>query len=156
MKLKINDKAPNFKLSSTDGSIFELNKDKKKNIILYFYPKDDTPGCTKESLEFAEQSDDFKELGATIIGISRDSVERHDKFKKKYNLPFDLISDEDGSLCDLYGTWKEKKNYGRTYMGIERSTFLINKNGIIVKIWRKVRVKGHVDAVMEALKELQK
>ena len=150
------DKLPAFNAITSGSKNLHSADFKKKVLILYFYPKDDTTGCTKESLEFAEQSDDFKELGATIIGISRDSVERHDKFKKKYNLPFDLISDEDGSLCDLYGTWKEKKNYGRTYMGIERSTFLINKNGIIVKIWRKVRVKGHVDAVMEALKELQK
>ena len=154
MKLKTNIKAPNFKLPSTDNSIFELSKVKKKNIILYFYPKDDTPGCTKEACGFRDAFPDFSALNATIVGVSKDTVAKHDKFKSKYGLPFQLASDEDGSLCEAYGTWVEKSMYGKKYMGIERATFLIDSSGIIQGIWRKVKVDGHVEEVLEASRAL--
>ncbi len=147
-------KAPDFKAATDGGGSLKLSSLKGKHVVLYFYPKDDTPGCTKESCGFAETHGEFTGKGAEIVGVSKDSVARHDKFKSKYDLPFTLVSDEDGAICDAYGVWKEKKNYGRTYMGIERSTFLIDKKGKVAKLWRKVKVNGHVEAVMDALDEL--
>ena len=147
-------KAPDFKAATDGGGSLKLSSLKGKHVVLYFYPKDDTPGCTKESCGFAETHGEFTGKGAEIVGVSKDSVARHDKFKSKYDLPFTLGSDEDGAICDAYGVWKEKKNYGRTYMGIERSTFLIDKKGKVAKLWRKVKVNGHVEAVMDALDEL--
>ena len=123
-------------------------------MVLYFYPKDDTPGCTKEACGFQESLPNFSKLDAAIIGVSKDSITRHKNFKSKYGLNFTLGSDEDGSVCESYGVWKEKKNYGRTYMGIERSTFLIDGKGVIRNVWRKVKVNGHVDEVLEAAKAL--
>jgi peroxiredoxin Q/BCP len=123
-------------------------------VVLYFYPKDDTPGCTTEACGFRDAMPDFKKLKAHVIGISKDSVARHDKFKAKYNLPFPLVSDEDGKICEKYGTWIEKSLYGRKYMGIDRATFLIDKEGVVRNIWHKVKVAGHVAEVQEALKEL--
>jgi peroxiredoxin Q/BCP len=125
-----------------------------RKVVLYFYPKDDTPGCTKEAEGFRDALADFAVAGAEVIGVSRDSVAQHDKFKAKYALPFSLASDEDGAVCAAYGTWIEKKNYGRTYMGIERSTFLIDGEGVVRGIWRKVKVKGHVEAVLERTRAL--
>ncbi|MGO1118043.1 thioredoxin-dependent thiol peroxidase [Rhodovibrionaceae bacterium A322] len=146
--------APDFTaVSDGDGKI-SLADLRGKNVILYFYPKDDTPGCTTQACTFRDLLPDFSAADAVILGVSKDSVARHDKFKAKHDLPFTLLSDEDGSLCEAYGVWVEKKNYGRTYMGIERSTFLIDKEGTIQQVWRKVRVKGHVEAVLEAAKEL--
>jgi peroxiredoxin Q/BCP len=148
-------KAPDFTLPADGGDDIALKSLRGKNIVLYFYPKDDTPGCTKESCDFRDNLAALKKLGAAVIGISKDSVARHDKFKEKYELNFPLLSDEDGDVCERYGVWGEKKNYGKTYMGIERSTFLIDEQGIIRAIWRKVKVEGHVAEVMAALKELR-
>ena len=124
-------------------------------VVLYFYPKDDTPGCTKEACGFRDAFPDFSALNATIVGVSKDTVTKHDKFKAKYELPFHLASDEDGSLCEAYGTWVEKSMYGKKYMGIERATFLIDASGVIQGIWRKVKVNGHVEEVLEASRALK-
>ena len=124
-------------------------------MVLYFYPKDDTSGCTAEACAFRDQLPDFSKLKTAVIGVSRDSAASHDKFKTKYQLPFPLASDEDGKVCEAYGVWAEKSMYGRKYMGIERSTFLIDGNGILRGVWRKVKVPGHVEAVLEAAKALK-
>ena len=152
--IDIGDKAPAFSGTTDGGGKLSLKDLKGKKVVLYFYPKDDTPGCTTEAQAFRDALGDFAKLGAEVVGVSKDSVKRHDNFKAKYDLPFTLVSDEDGAICEAYGVWVEKMNYGRTYMGIERSTFLIDGTGAIAKIWRKVRVKGHVDAVLEATKAL--
>ena len=152
--LKINSKAPNFKLPSTSKENYSLKDSIGKYVVIYFYPKDDTPGCTTEAQGFRDSLEAFQAAGVHIIGISKDSVKRHDNFKAKYDLNFTLASDEDGTACNAFGVWVEKKNYGRTYMGIERSTFLINSAGVVAKAWTKVRVKGHVDAVLEAAEGL--
>ena len=154
MKLKINSKAPNFKLPSTSNLIVELNKIKKKNVILYFYPKDDTPGCTIESKDFSKLNTLIKKNNCIVFGISKDSVESHIKFKKKYNLKFDLLSDEKLQVIKKYGVWGMKAFLGKKYMGIIRTTFLINTKGIIHKIWSNVRVKDHAKEVYEELKNI--
>jgi thioredoxin-dependent peroxiredoxin len=148
----IGDKAPAFKANTDGGGMLSLKDLKGKKVVLYFYPKDDTPGCTTEAQGFRDARGKFSKLGAEIVGVSRDSVKRHDNFKAKYDLPFKLISDEDGVVCEAYGVWQEKKNYGKTYMGIVRSTFLIDEKGKIVEVWRNLRVKGHVEKVLEAVK----
>ena len=125
-----------------------------KNVIVYFYPKDDTPGCTKEACAFQDSLPDFSGADAVVIGVSKDSEASHDKFKKKYGLDFTLVSDSNGAICDAYGVWVEKLNYGKKYMGIERSTFLIDKSGVLRQAWRKVKVDGHAGKVLEALKAL--
>jgi len=122
-------------------------------VVLYFYPKDDTPGCTKQAIGFSEMAQDFADAGATIIGVSKDPVKKHDKFIAKHDLTVTLLSDEDGDVCERYGVWVEKNMYGKTYMGIERATFLIHE-GKIAQVWRKVKVPGHVDAVLEAVRAL--
>ena len=152
MKLKPNQIAPNFKLASTDGTTFELNSIKKKNIILYFYPKDDTPGCTLESKDFSKLNSMISKNNTIVLGISKDSMERHLKFKKKYNLKFDLLSDEKLSVIKKYGVWGMKSFLGKKYKGVIRSTFLINSKGKIHKIWSNVRVKDHAKSVVEELK----
>ncbi|MBT5967980.1 MAG: thioredoxin-dependent thiol peroxidase [Nitrospina sp.] len=145
-------KAPDFSGKNQDGKPVKLSSFKtKKNIVLYFYPKDMTPGCTTEACDFKDQFKKFK--NTIIIGISTDSSERHRKFIDKYNLPFELIADENKKICEKYGVWQEKKLYGKTYMGIVRSTFIIDKIGIVQKIFTKVKVKGHVDEVLESLKK---
>ena len=149
MTLDAGDKAPDFSAPTDGGGTASLKALKGKNVILYFYPKDDTPGCTTEACGFRDAVGDFTGAGAEIIGVSKDSVARHDKFKAKYGLAFTLIADEDGALCEAYGVWQEKKNYGKAYMGIVRSTFLIDENGKIAATWRNLRVKGHVEAVLE-------
>ena len=154
MKLKVNNKAPNFKLPSTDDSIFELNKIKKKNIILYFYPKDDTPGCTIESRDFSKLNNLITKNNTLVLGISKDSIQSHLKFKKKYKLKFDLLSDEKLVLIKKYGVWGKKSFLGKEYMGIIRTTFLINSKGKIHKIWSNVRVKDHAEEVLEELKNI--
>jgi peroxiredoxin Q/BCP len=148
------DKAPNFKGVTDGGGNLSLKDLRDKKVVLYFYPKDDTPGCTAEAQGFRDAVNDFAKLGAVIVGVSKDSVKHHDKFKSKYDLPFKLISDEDGKICEAYGVWQEKKNYGKTYMGIVRSTFLIDEKGRVAAIWRNLRVKGHVERVLEAAKGL--
>ncbi len=153
--LKEGDKAPDFSLPTDGNKEITLSDFKGKNVVLYFYPKDDTPGCTKESCGFRDALPDFESLNAAIIGLSKCSVKKHDKFKEKYKLNFPLASDENGSTCEDYMTWVEKSMYGRKYMGIERSTFLIDENGVITKIWRKVKVPGHAEDVQKALAELE-
>ena len=154
MKLKINQTAPNFKLNCTDGNIFELNKFKKKNIILYFYPKDDTPGCTLESKDFNKLNLIINKKNTFVYGISKDSIESHLKFKKKYKLKFDLLSDEKLIVIKKYGAWGTKSFLGKKYKGVIRSTFLINSKGKIHKIWYNVRVKDHAKFVFNEVKNI--
>jgi len=154
MALEEGDVAPDFTLPTDGGDSISLSALKGKPVVLYFYPKDDTPGCTKEACGFRDAQADFSSIGATVIGVSKDSVAKHDKFKAKYELNFPLAADEDGTVCEAYGTWVEKSMYGRKYMGIDRATFLIDAKGKLAKIWRKVKVPGHVEAVQAALKDL--
>jgi peroxiredoxin Q/BCP len=152
--ISIGDKAPEFNVSINGGAQFTLADAVDKNLVLYFYPKDDTPGCTKEAISFSENLDTFKDQNTVVLGISRDTVSKHDKFITKFDLRIQLISDENGSLCKAFGTWVEKKMYGKTYMGIERATFLINDKGEVAQIWRKVKVPGHVEDVLATVKAL--
>lgn len=154
MTLNVGDQAPDFKLPTDSGGECDLSSLKGKSVILYFYPKDDTPGCTKEACGFRDAMPDFSKCGAEVIGVSKDSVKKHDRFKAKHELNFALIADEEGELCEKYGVWVEKNMYGRKYMGIERATFLIDGTGVIREIWRKVRVKSHVEAVLTATQKL--
>ncbi len=150
MSLEVGDKAPDFTLPADGGGTVSLKALKGKPVVLYFYPKDDTSGCTAEACAFRDALPDFSKVKAQIVGISRDSVASHDKFKKKYGLTFPLASDEDGKVCQAYGVWAEKSMYGRKYMGIERSTFLIDGKGVIRGVWRKVKVPGHAGEVIAA------
>ena len=150
MSLKTGDAAPDFTLPTDGGGTVTLSKLRGRKVILYFYPKDDTSGCTKEACGFRDALPDFSKATATVIGVSRDSVASHDKFKKKYELPFTLAADEDGKVCEAYGVWVEKSMYGRKYMGIERTTLLIDEKGIIRGLWPKVKVTGHVEEVLAA------
>lgn len=150
MSVDVGDNAPDFNLPTDGADELKLSSLRGSKVVLYFYPKDSTPGCTIEAEDFRDSIGDFSQVGTKIVGVSKDSIKRHDNFKAKFNLNFPLVSDTDGAACEAYGVWVEKKNYGRTYMGIERSTFLIDEKGKIAAIWRKVRVKGHVDAVLEA------
>ncbi|MFS2318804.1 peroxiredoxin [Maricaulis sp. D1M11] len=153
-ELKIGDPAPDFTLPTDgDGSI-QLADLAGRNVVLFFYPKDDTPGCTTESIGFSEAIESFGAENTTVIGVSKDTVAKHDKFKAKHDLKVILGSDAETDMIERYGAWVLKKMYGREYMGIERSTFLIGADGKIAQIWRKVRVKGHVDAVLEATQTL--
>ena len=154
MNLEADDKAPSFNLPTDGGGNISLKDLKGETVILYFYPKDDTSGCIAEACAFRDALPDFSKAKAKVVGVSKDPVKKHDKFKEKYDLAFPLASDEDGKVCDAYGTWVEKSMYGRKYMGIERSTFLIDSKGVIRAIWRKVKVPGHVDAVLKAVQEL--
>ena len=154
MKLKIGKKAPNFKLLSTENIIIELHKI-KKNKILYFYPKDDTPGCTLESKDFNKLNSIIKKNKSVVFGISKDSFESHIKFKKKYKLKFDLLSDENLKVIKKYGAWGKKSFLGKTYQGVIRSTFLIDSKNIIKNIWSNVRVKDHAIQVVKELKKLK-
>ena len=151
--VKEGNKAPNFSGKNQGGKSVKLSSFKtKKNVVLYFYPKDMTPGCTTEACDFRDQ---FKKFKTTVIlGVSIDSPERHQRFIDKYNLPFELIADENRSIANKYGVWQEKKLYGKTFMGIVRSTFIIDKTGVVQKIFQKVKVKGHVDEVIEILKKI--
>jgi peroxiredoxin Q/BCP len=153
MTLKVGDKAPAFK-GETDKGPISLKDLKGSPTVLYFYPKDETPGCTLEACAFRDTLPRFKKVSAKVFGVSKDTVEKHGKFAKKYELPFTLISDSDGSICDSFGVWGEKSLYGKKYMGIERATYLIDEAGIIRNIWRKVKVSGHVEEVLQAVKGL--
>lgn len=154
--LKIGDAAPDFTLPANGNQTISLSDYKGKKVVLYFYPKDDTPGCTKESCSFRDHKKDFEDVNAQIIGISKCSVKKHDKFVEKYQLNFPLVSDEENTICEAYGTYVEKNMYGRKYMGIERSTFLIDEDGKIAALWRKVKVPSHVEAVKATIEELEK
>ena len=142
------DQAPDFTLQADDGREVSLSDYRGKKVVLYFYPKDGTPGCTREAIEFRDMVKEFDKEDAVILGVSKDSVQSHQKFKRKHNLPFTLLSDLEGKVLDLYGVWKKKSLYGRTFMGTERTTFLIDEKGIVKKIYRKVKVKGHAQACL--------
>lgn len=149
----IGDDAPDFTLPRDGGGDISLARLRGKKVIVYFYPKDDTTGCTKEACGFRDALPKFDKVAAAVVGVSRDTVDSHDKFKRKYDLPFALASDCDGAVCEAYGTWVEKNMYGRKYMRIERATFLIDERGKLRGIWRKVKVPGHVDEVLAAAKD---
>ncbi len=151
MKLKIGDKAPAFSLPDESDEKISLKDFKGKTVVLYFYPKDMTPGCTTEACDFRDSLAKFKKQGCVILGISRDSTERHMKFKEKYDLNFSLLSDEEGEVCKNYGVWQKKKLYGKEFLGIVRTTFVIEK-GKISAIYEKVKVKGHIEEIMSFLK----
>ena len=150
--ISIGDKAPKFNVSIDGEAQFALADTTGKNLILYFYPKDDTPGCTKEAIDFSEKFDEFDAQKTIIVGVSRDSQKKHAKFICKYNLRHHLISDEGDRLCEAFGIWVEKQMYGKSYMGIERTTFLINSKGKVAHIWHKVKVQGHVEDVLATVK----
>lgn len=147
-------KAPAFTLMTDSGGKVRLADFAGKKLVLYFYPKDDTSGCTREAIDFTAAARKFRNAGAEILGVSKDSVEKHDKFKAKHKLKITLGSDEDAKMIEKYGVWVEKTLYGRKYMGIERATFLIDEKGVVRQVWRKVKVPGHVDKVLEAVKAL--
>ena len=146
--------APDFTLPRDGGGEITLSAHRGSPVVLYFYPRDDTPGCTTEAVEFTAALNNFLEAGATVIGVSRDTVAKHEKFIAKHSLGIPLVADEDGKVCEAYGVWVEKSMYGKTSMGIERSTFLIDAEGKVAREWRKVKVKGHVEEVLEAVKGL--
>lgn len=148
--------APDFELKATGEKTFRLSASLGKNIVIYFYPKDDTPGCTDESLQFRDLYARFKELNCEIVGISRDSIKSHNSFKEKFSLPFDLLSDTDETVCELYGVIKMKNMYGKQVRGIERSTFVVDTKGILQKEWRGVKVPSHAEEVLSVIKELEK
>lgn len=152
--LSVGDSAPAFELETDDGDKVSLAGQKGHVTVLYFYPKDDTPGCTKEAVAFSQHKAAFKRKGATVIGVSRDSVASHAKFRRKHGLSIALGADPEGEVCERYGVWVEKSMYGRKYMGIDRSTFLIDRDGIIRHLWRKVKVPGHAEEVLAAIDAL--
>lgn len=153
MTLSIGDKAPDFSMPSDGGGTVTLSDFKGRYLVLYFYPKDDTPGCTKEAIGFTENKSEFDALNASILGVSKDTPAKHDKFIAKHDLKVSLGSDESGDMIESYGVWVEKNMYGKKYMGIERATYLIGPDGNILEIWRKVRVKEHVAAVLTAVQK---
>lgn len=144
---------PDFGIKGTSGDV-RLKSLKGRNVVLYFYPRDDTPGCTTEGCGFRDKHAKFRKLNAVILGVSRDTLASHEKFRAKFEFPFDLLSDGDESLCRLFDVIREKNMYGKKVMGVERSTFLIDSDGVLVREWRKVKVDGHVEAVLDALKAL--
>ena len=152
--VEIDKKVPAFSRPSTGGGTWKLSDVAGKKLVLYFYPRDNTTGCTLEGQAFAELHPQFKKAGIVILGVSPDALASHDKFKENLSLPFELLSDEDTSLCTLFGVWKEKSMYGRKFMGVERSTFLLDEKGVLRRQWRKVKVPGHAAAVLEAAKSL--
>jgi peroxiredoxin Q/BCP len=154
MSVQEGDQAPDFSLPASGGRTVSLVELRGKPFVLYFYPKADTPGCTKEACAFQEALPQLGKIGLTVIGVSRDKMAPIEKFAEKYGLKFPLASDEGGQVAEAYGTWVEKSNYGRKYMGLERTTLLIDKDGRIAKIWRKVKVEGHAEQVMQAARSL--
>ena len=146
------EEAPDFTLLADDGRKVSLKDYRGKKVVLYFYPKDGTPGCTREAIEFRDIAKEFEKEGAIILGVSKDSIKSHRKFKQKHELPFTLLSDPEGKVLDLYGVWKKKSLYGRTFMGTERTTFLIDEKGIVKKVYRKVKAKGHAQVCLLDLK----
>ena len=148
----INNPAPKFELMNEKGELVSLNQYKGKYVVLYFYPKDMTPGCTTEACDFRDKYEDFSSLNAVILGISMDDMNRHTKFIEKHGLPFSLLVDENHQVAEAYDVWVLKKMYGKEYMGIERSTFLINPEGIVTKEWRKVKVKNHIEEVLQTFR----
>jgi len=155
MTLEIGQKAPNFSMPLDENKTVSLNYYEGKMLVLYFYPKDDTPGCTKQACAFTENLSVFNNLGVEVLGVSKDSLTKHAKFTAKHNLTFPLASDEHSTTCEDYSVWKEKNMYGKKYMGIERTTFLIDGNGVIQHIWNKVKVPNHIDDVMNVISHLK-
>ena len=147
-------KAPAFSLKATDGSTIKLSQLKRQPVVLYFYPKDDTPGCTKEACAFRDRLAEIQELGAVVLGVSADDVTSHKKFSEKFSLNFPLLADTDHTMAEQYGAWREKNMYGKISMGIQRSTFLIDAKGVVAKVWKKVSVDGHDQQVIDALTAL--
>jgi peroxiredoxin Q/BCP len=153
MTVETGKKAPDFSLLANTGEKVKLSDYKGKNVVLYFYPKDMTPGCTTQACDFRDKHEEFSESDTVVLGVSPDPQAKHEKFIEKHGLPFLLLVDEDHKVAELYGVWKLKKNFGKEYMGIERSTFIIDKEGQLVKEWRKVKVKGHVEEALFYIKE---
>lgn len=153
MTVEIGMQVPNFELKANNGETVNLSKFHGTNVVLYFYPKDMTPGCTTEACDFRDQIQQFTEVDAVILGVSPDPVDRHQKFVEKYGLPFLLLADTEHQLAEAFGVWKLKKNFGKEYMGIERSTFIIDKEGKLAKEWRNVKVKGHVEEALTYIRE---
>jgi peroxiredoxin len=153
MSVTVGQPAPAFTLPTEDGQV-SLADYRGRRLVLYFYPKDDTSGCTSEAVSFRDHLKDYEGLNAAILGVSRDTAASHAKFRAKYGLTFPLAADIDGTVCDAYGVWKEKSMYGKTYMGIERTTVLIDETGTVRELWRKVKVAGHSDAIIAAIKGL--
>ncbi|WNS76645.1 thioredoxin-dependent thiol peroxidase [Bacillus sp. DTU_2020_1000418_1_SI_GHA_SEK_038] len=153
MAVSIGELAPDFALEASNGETIKLSDFRGKNIVLYFYPKDMTPGCTTQACDFRDKHSHFADLDAVILGVSPDPLARHEKFIEKYDLPFILLADEENKAAEAYDVWKLKKTFGKEYMGIERSTFIIDKAGKLVKEWRKVKVKGHVEEALEYIRE---
>ena len=154
-KIKIGEKVKNFTAQSTNKDDFNLKDQLKGNTILFFYPKDNTPGCTQEGIDFSEHLRKFKNKNSQVFGVSRDSLKSHNNFKEKFKFKFDLISDVDEKICNMFDVIKEKSMYGKKYMGVERSTFIISEKGILIKEWRKVKVKDHVLEVLEFIKHIK-
>lgn len=152
MTLNIGDKAPDFTLTTDAEKEFTLSKLQGKKVILYFYPKDNTPGCTRQACDFRDHFGEFNAHGVEIIGISKDSTKNHTKFKQKYTLPFTLLVDANADVCEAYGVINKKSLFGKTFLGIQRSTFLIDEKGIIRNLWRKVKVQGHVEQILDEIK----
>ncbi len=150
--VKEGEAAPDFTLQADDGRTVSLRDYRGRKVVLYFYPKDGTPGCTREAIEFRDIAKEFEKEGAVILGVSKDSVASHQKFKQKHELPFTLLSDPEGKALDLYGVWKKKSLYGKTFMGTERTTFLVDEDGIVAKVYRKVKAKGHAQICLLDLK----
>lgn len=150
------DDAPDVKLATDDGKVVRLASYKGRPVVVYFYPKDDTPGCTTEAKDFSCLAGDFAKVGVDVIGVSPDSAKSHAKFRLKHELAVKLASDEDKTIAEAFGSWVEKSMYGKKYMGVDRSTFLIDKSGKIARIWRKVKVPGHADEVLAVVKSLKK
>jgi peroxiredoxin Q/BCP len=150
--VKEGEAAPDFTLQADDGRMVSLRDYRGRNVVLYFYPKDGTPGCTREAIEFRDMAIPFEKEGAVILGVSKDSVASHQKFKQKHELPFTLLSDPEGKALDLYGVWKKKSLFGKTFMGTERTTFLVDEDGIVTKVYRKVKAKGHAQVCLLDLK----
>ncbi|WP_102273198.1 thioredoxin-dependent thiol peroxidase [Cytobacillus massiliigabonensis] len=153
MTAVVGELAPDFSLKGSNGETVKLSNYRGKNVVLYFYPKDMTPGCTTEACDFRDQYESFSGLNAVILGVSPDPLNRHEKFIEKYDLPFVLLTDEDHQAAEAYDVWKLKKNFGKEYMGIERATFIIDKEGKLVKEWRKVKVKGHVEETLQFIED---
>lgn len=153
-EIAVGDIAPTFDLPRDGGGRLSLSSLRGKPVVLYFYPKDDTSGCTAEAIAFSGLMPQFKKAGAVVVGMSPDSVKKHDKFKSKHELDVDLVADEDKKVLEAYGVWAEKSMYGRKYMGVERSTFLIDRDGKVAQVWRKVKVPGHAEEVLSAVEAL--
>lgn len=154
--IDVNQKAPEFTLPDDQGNKVSLADYQGRHVVLYFYPKDDTPGCTKEACAFSDGLSQFNDMDVAILGVSKDSVEKHRKFKAKYDLKFPLLSDADDTVCEDYGVWNEKSMYGKTFMGIDRTTFLIGPDGFVRHVWTKVKVDGHADEIAETIQNFKK